>query len=244
MTRKKVRVVYVFLIALMLVGCVSTALNPKVGDTFDNNYLSDNPTKSYIKPDKDAFFLYQGDYDGGQVYKRNKRWTISTDEVKGGILVKNGLIAKIYNEEEIESIDKKINSTNKIIASENTISHSDKKSKPLTPSQQRELSKINTQLAAGVFNMILNANANNSSPSGSRGGSYCIQVQSANSYYSVSNVRQHDIGPDYVTFVWNIKSVSRTGGSGGSSGLDRMTCGRNRPNKYRSTSSIATCYPC
>lgn len=111
MTKKKGKVIYAFVLSLILVGCVSAALNPKVGDAFDNDYLSDRPTKAYIKPDKNNFFLYQGEYEGGQLYMKNKIYTISTDEVQGGILVKKGIVVKTYNKEELNKMLTYINAS-------------------------------------------------------------------------------------------------------------------------------------
>lgn len=245
--RAKIKIVHCLMLVLLLTGCLGEITNPKVGDAFDNNYLSDRPTKAYIKPDKDPFYLYQGDYDGGQVYKRNKKWIISTDEVKGGILVKKGLIEKTYNEQEIENIINQIaayqyQSKNVQLSESKEPKVKSTNSRPSTkeeiskPATKEEISKV---LAQTLALMVKYSGANSQPVNGPR---YCIEVSPRYDGWEVYNIQQIERGKDYVKFQWNTRYTAPSGS--GSSGLDWMFCGKNKSNVHNSSSSSARCYPC
>lgn len=101
MKHKKILVV---LFSFISVSCGTAVFNPQTGQTFDVNKWTNKPTSPSAKIDNDNFYIYAGEFDGGQVFKKNKKWTISTDEVQGGILVKNGVVAKTYTIEEINNL--------------------------------------------------------------------------------------------------------------------------------------------
>lgn len=99
------KIIFSFLF-VSLSACGLMLDNPKVGEGFDSNIWADraDPKNPRAKIDRNNFYKYIGQYDGGELYAKNPNYVKDKDDFNGGLLVKNEKIVVVYSKSQLDAI--------------------------------------------------------------------------------------------------------------------------------------------
>lgn len=116
---------FLLVLSLILSGCYSVSGNLREGGTFIPHVFADrsNPKNPLQKIDPDNFYRYVGNYQDGELYSVNPRWS-GTLKFNGHLLVKDEKVIRVFQEGEYEAEMRKIYNENilktqKIISEKN-----------------------------------------------------------------------------------------------------------------------------
>ena len=107
----KMKNLLVILLILLISGCaIGIISNPMIGDRFDSDLWADkvNPRYPRSKIDNDNFYIYMGQFEGKELYKRNPHWIERDEKFKGAIFVSNYQVVGVLSEDQMIPILKKL----------------------------------------------------------------------------------------------------------------------------------------